>query len=77
MEPLFFVVAILGCGDASMSCSEARVLPMRYETAAQCRAALPGALAANTDVPFPTIGADCRARGMQIARASITARPRG
>lgn len=76
MEPLFFVVAILGCGD-SAACSDARVLPARYETVAQCRAALPGALAANTDVPFPTIGADCRARGMQIAKAATAARSRG
>ena len=77
MEPLFFVVAILGCGDGSTACGEVRVLPARYETVVQCRAALPQALAANTDVPFPTIGADCRARGMQIVKASSTVRPRG
>ena len=69
MEPLFFVVAILGCGDGAAACSDARILPARYATVAQCRAALPGALAANTDLAFPTLGADCRARGMQIARA--------
>jgi hypothetical protein len=77
MEPLFFVVAILGCGDGAAACSEARVLPARYETAAQCRAALPQAIADNTDVPYPSIGADCRARGMQMAKAATGARRRG
>lgn len=67
MEPLFFVMAIIGCGDAGTTCGDARVLPMHYATAAQCRAALPQGLADNTDVPFPTIQADCRAKGVQVA----------
>ena len=70
MTPMFFVVAILGCGDGGGQCTEARVAPVRYETLAQCRAALPQQIAANTDVPFPVIGADCRQRGgMRMASA--------
>lgn len=68
MEPMFFVMAILGCGDANAQCTEARVVPARYETLAQCRAALPEQLARNTDVPFPTIGADCRRSSERMAK---------
>lgn len=76
MEPLFFVMAIMGCGDAG-PCTDARVLPARYATAAQCRAALPRALADNTDVPFPVVQADCRAKGMQVARSEPKGKRRG
>lgn len=68
MEPIFYVMAILGCGDGSVDCTEARVVPARYETMAQCRADLANRIAANTDVPFPVIGADCRRSGMQVAK---------
>jgi len=45
------------------------VIPARYETMAQCRAALPDQLAQNTDVPYPMIGANCRAQGQLMAKA--------
>ena len=35
MEPLFYVMAIMGCGDGNVSCTEARVIPARYEKMAQ------------------------------------------
>lgn len=75
MGAFFYVVAIMGCGDGGDTCREARLLPARYATAAQCRAALPARLAENTDVPFPEIGADCRPVGVQMAEARM--RPRG
>lgn len=65
MQPIFFVLAIMGCGDDSSACAEARVEPVRYETAAQCQAALPTALARNTDLSFPVISAACRSNGPQ------------
>ena len=76
MEPLFYVMAIMGCGDGNVQCTEARVVPARYESMAQCRAALPDQLARNTDVPFPMIGADCRRLGAQIVKADA-ATPKG
>ncbi|WP_454278490.1 hypothetical protein [Sphingomonas sp. Marseille-Q8236] len=69
MEPIFYVMAILGCGDGSIDCTEARMVPARYETMAQCRADLANRIATNTDVPFPVIGADCRRMGAQMAKA--------
>jgi hypothetical protein len=76
MQPLFYVMAIMGCGDGNVQCTEARVVPVRYETMAQCRAALPEQLAQNTDVPYPMIGAACRSQGAQIAKTDARA-PRG
>lgn len=76
MEPIFYVMAILGCGDASAACTEARIEPVRYHSAAQCRAALPQALARHTDLAYPTIAADCRASGDRLVQAT-TGRPRG
>ncbi len=76
MGPMYFVMAILGCGDGSEACQEARIVPVHYNTMAQCRAALTDQLARNTDVPFPVIGADCRRVGVEIA-ATGQAKPRG
>lgn len=71
MEPVFYVMAILGCGDASAACTEARIEPARYQSVAQCRAALPQALARNTDLEYPTIAANCRASGERMVKASL------
>ena len=67
MEPLFFVMAILGCGDGQAQCQQARIVPARYETMAQCRAALPDQIAQNTDLSYPVIAADCRQGGQRMA----------
>lgn len=76
MEPVFFLVAILGCGDDAGACREARVLPARYATEAQCRSALIARLAENTDLSFPALRADCRASGPQVT-ATTRVKPRG
>ncbi len=76
MEPLFYVMAIMGCGDGNVQCTEARIVPVHYASMAQCRAALPDQLAKNTDVPYPTIGASCRTKGAMMATSGVKA-PRG
>lgn len=76
MEPMFFVLAIMGCGDGSEGCAEARVEPARYATVQQCQAAMPAALARHTDLSFPVISAACRGNGMRMVDAKATA-PRG
>ncbi|WEK44347.1 MAG: hypothetical protein P0Y64_05940 [Candidatus Sphingomonas colombiensis] len=67
MGPVFFVMAILGCGDGQEMCTEVRVEPTRYATIQQCQAAAPAALTRHTDLSFPVISAACRANGMQVA----------
>lgn len=67
MTPMFFVLAIMGCGDDQSACAQVRTEPTRYATAAQCNAALPAALARHTDLDYPVISGACRANGMQMA----------
>ena len=76
MEPVFFLVAILGCTDDAVACRQARLLPARYTTAAQCQAALPRRLAENSDLSFPTLQADCRVSGPRVTTAARL-RPKG
>ncbi len=76
MEPLFYVMAILGCGDGQAQCQQARIVPARYETMAQCRAALPDQIAQNTDLSYPVISADCRQSGQRMA-SGAKGPPRG
>lgn len=68
MEPLFFVMAIMGCADGSANCAEARVEPARYTTMQQCRAAMPAALMRNSDIDFPVVTAACRQNGQQMVQ---------
>lgn len=77
MDPLFYVMAIMGCGDGSMACQQARTEPARYGSIAQCQAAMPAALARNSDVDYPVVTASCRATGARMAQATGTGAPRG
>jgi hypothetical protein len=67
MEPVFYVLAIMGCGDGSTACSEARVEPAHYASVQQCQAAMPAVLARNTDLEFPVLSAACRSSGRRVA----------
>jgi len=69
MEPVFYVMAILGCGDDQSQCREARVEPIRYQSAAQCQAAMAQILPRHADLSFPVIMAACQRRGEQLARS--------
>ena len=75
MEPLYYVMAILGCGDDGAACQQARIEPARYESAAQCQAAMTGALGRNTDLSYPVVQAACQRRGVDMASRDV--RPRG
>ena len=66
MEPLFYVIAIMGCGDAGDQCRQARIEPVRYESAVQCQAAMGSALARHTDLEYPVITAACQRSGSQM-----------
>ena len=70
MEPVFFVMAIMGCADGAAACSEARIEPARYATVQQCQAAMPTALARHTDLAFPVVSAACKNGAMQMAETT-------
>jgi len=63
MEPLVYVMAILGCGEGDMACAELRQSPARYESQAACLAASGDAIARETDVDYPVVVAQCRIAG--------------
>lgn len=67
MGSVFYVIAIMGCGDGQSHCAEQRVEAARYASVAQCRAAMPSALVRNNDLDYPTIAAACRQVGRSIA----------
>ena len=76
MEPVFFVLAIMGCADGGVQCAEARIDPARYSTVQQCMAAAPSVLARNTDIEAPVVSASCRSTGFQTVSGKAAA-PRG
>ncbi|MET0375229.1 MAG: hypothetical protein ABW128_13355 [Rhizorhabdus sp.] len=67
MDPVYFVMAILGCSDDGMACRQARIEPVRYENAAKCQAAIDSVLPRQTDLDFPMVGASCQAQGGRVA----------
>lgn len=79
MEPLFYVMAIMGCTDGTATCADARIEPVQYRSVQACQAAMPAALMRNSDLEFPEISAACRATrqrsgiaGRQAAKGRTT-----
>ncbi|MBB5711085.1 hypothetical protein [Sphingomonas xinjiangensis] len=68
MDQIFYVLAIMGCGDDAGLCQQARVEPVRYTSVAACQDAMPVALHRNADLSFPVISATCRRDGPQWAK---------
>jgi hypothetical protein len=77
MEPLFYVIAIMGCSDGGQACQQQRLEPARYVTPAACQAAMPAALERNTDLDYPTIQVACRPSGMLIAKQQDKSQQKG
>jgi hypothetical protein len=74
MGSVFYVIAIMGCGDGQEQCAQQRIEPVRYVSAAQCQAAMPAALRRNNDLDFPTITAACRQVGASMADRAVANR---
>ncbi len=77
MDPLFYVMAIMGCGDGNSACQQARVEPVHYTSIHACQAAMPAALARNSDVDYPVVTAACRATGQPLVQVKPAASARG
>ena len=67
MEPLYYVMAIMGCGDAGTACQQVRVEPARYQSAVQCQVAMSATLERHTDLEYPVISATCQRNGVTMA----------
>ena len=61
MEPVYYVIAILGCADGSTACTPVATVPTHYASHSACSAGTGDALLANSNFDFPTIVAQCRA----------------
>ena len=68
MEPVLFVMAILGCGEGDAPCRELRLDQARYRSEAACMAQAESVLMRNDDLAFPNVVASCRPAG---ARAEL------
>jgi hypothetical protein len=77
MDQVLYVLAIMGCGDDSMQCQQARLEPVRYTSIHACQAAMPAALQRNTDVDFPVISAACQRHTPRTADAGSRRERRG
>lgn len=77
MEPLFFVMAIMGCGDGQQACRQVRTETAQYHTLTQCQSDMTAALARNSDVSYPVITAACQAQGGLVAKNAVGKDRRG
>lgn len=62
MDQVFYVLAILGCGEDAAPCQQARIEPVRYTSHAACEQAMPAILERHLDLSFPVISGACQAR---------------
>jgi hypothetical protein len=78
MEPVLFVMAILGCGEGDAPCRQVAIVEARYQSEAACQAATESELA-RRDILYPTVVAQCRRADAapRLLRASEVARPGG
>ena len=61
MEPVYYVIAILGCSDGSDQCTPVATVPTHYASQQACSAQTAQALLTNNNFDFPTLVAECRA----------------
>ena len=69
MGPAYFVIAIMGCGDAGTACQTVAMPAAHYASEQACMAARGDVLMANSDLDFPTLLAQC-VRGAHKASAA-------
>ena len=61
MEPVYYVIAILGCADGSAQCTPVATMPTHYASQEACTAGTHQALLTSSNFDFPTLVAECRA----------------
>ena len=67
MEPVFYIMAILGCGEADTACQQVSVVDQHYASSEACNEATPDMLATHSDVAFPVVVAQCRPAGKTLS----------
>lgn len=67
MDPLIYVVAILGCSDSGQMCEPVAQEAVRYETRSACLAAAQAVLPTYSGADYPVVQARCETRGYSVA----------
>lgn len=73
MGPAFYVMAILGCGEADTACQQVAVASTHYASIEACNAAGADAVARQDDLLFPVVIAQCQPAGGQISEKVMPA----
>jgi hypothetical protein len=60
MGPAFYVMAILGCGEAETACEPVANVATQYHSAEACNAATTAAIEKHSDALYPVVVAQCR-----------------
>ncbi len=60
MGPVFYVLAILGCGEGETACEQIATANASYQSVDACNQATEGALMSHVDASFPVVVAQCR-----------------
>lgn len=60
MGPAFYVMAILGCGEADAACEPVGVTEQMYESIEACTEATPDAVNHHSDLAYPVVVAQCQ-----------------
>ena len=55
MEPVYYVIAILGCTDGSTQCTPVATVPTQYASQQACPAGTQLAILARSHFYFPTL----------------------
>lgn len=67
MGPGYFILAIMGCGDAGTMCEQVAREDVIYRSEAACYADSETALIRESNQPYPLLMAECRDLNEQIA----------
>lgn len=69
MGPVFYVMAILGCGEADAACQQVDTAQAQYASSEECNAATGGEVERRMDLAFPVIVAQCHRADQKVSLA--------
>jgi hypothetical protein len=68
MGPAFYVMAILGCGEAETACEPVANVATQYQSAEACNADTAAAIEKHLDALYPVVVAQCRKAAAGISQ---------
>lgn len=67
MGPVFYVLAVLGCGEGETACQQVALADTQFTSQAECQAASEDTLMRHSDADYPVVVAQCRKAGEQAS----------